>query len=66
MIVLVNGEPREMSPGMTVAAVVAAVTDVTSGIAVAVDENIVTREAWDRVQLHEKARVEILTAVQGG
>lgn len=66
MIVLVNGEPREVRQGTTLAAVVAAVSDATAGIAVAVDDDVVIREAWDRIRLHEKARIEILTARQGG
>lgn len=66
MIVVVNGEPREVRPGTTLAVVVAAVTEATSGIAVAVDEDIVSQGAWHHVRLHERARVEILNATQGG
>lgn len=64
--VYVNGEARAVAPGLDLAALVAAHTRSAGGVAVAVDEEVVPRAAWPSTQLGEGARVEILTAVQGG
>jgi sulfur carrier protein len=64
--VWINGEAREL-PAQ--AAVLDALTDLgvpASGVAVAVDGEVVPRAAWAGTRLGEGARVEVLTAVQGG
>jgi len=66
--VLLNGQPSDVSPGETVAA---ALTRLglgldQRGIAVAVDGEVVPRAAWDAFALADGARVEVLTAMQGG
>ena len=68
MIVHVNGESRELEDGATVAALVecAGAERARRGVAVAGDAEVVPRGEWDRRRLHDGARVEILTAVQGG
>lgn len=68
--VLVNGERRAVSPDTSVAELVAAVTGRTdpstlSGVAVAVDDRVVPRSQWEQ-PVHDGARVEVVTAVQGG
>jgi sulfur carrier protein len=65
---MVNGEPREVESGLTVEALVASMTPVPEGrgVAVAVDGEVVPRGAWGRTALPAGARVEIVTAVQGG
>ena len=68
MIVHVNGEARELPDGATVRAVLA-LLDVppdARGIAVALDGEVVPRGAWDATPLADGARVEVLTAIQGG
>ena len=67
MIVL-NGQPSDLSAGATVAEVLARL-DLqldARGVAVAVDGEVVPRAAWDAFALPEGARVEVLTAMQGG
>jgi sulfur carrier protein len=66
MTVTVNGRPRELAAGATVATVVASLTSATEGVAVAVNEDVVPRAAWAATALAEGDRIEILTAVQGG
>jgi sulfur carrier protein len=77
MRVLVNGEPRELSAGTTVAAVVRSLpgtqivpsvsgTPEGRGLAVAVDGEVVPRGSWSATELGDGARVEIVVAVQGG
>jgi sulfur carrier protein len=66
--VTVNGEPRQLPVGATVASVVELldVTPGARGLAVALDEEVVTRAQWARTVLHEGARVEVVAAIQGG
>jgi sulfur carrier protein len=64
--VIVNGEPREVPDGATVASVVESVTDAPSGVAVALNAEIVRRADWAATTVHEADRLEVLTAVQGG
>jgi sulfur carrier protein len=64
--VRVNGDPRTIALGTTVAELVAALTSAAKGIAVAVDEAVVPRGVWADTVLDAGNRVEVLTAVQGG
>ncbi len=67
MLIYVNGEQREVAPG-TVLSEVVGNGDATPrrGIAVAVDGSVVPRARLAETALAEGARVEIVTAVQGG
>jgi sulfur carrier protein len=66
--VQLNGEWHELDDGATVADAVQllGVEPDTRGVAVAVDREVVRRGAWGDTQLQGGARVEILTAIQGG
>ena len=69
--VIVNGTPRPLEPGTTVADVVATLlagrpAGAATGVAVAVDDQVVPRAAWAGAALAPGARVEVLTAMQGG
>jgi sulfur carrier protein len=66
MKVLVNGSTEEIAAGTTVADVVDRWARSPIGVAVAVNEAVVTRAEWSATTLAEGDRVEILTAVQGG
>jgi thiamine biosynthesis protein ThiS len=66
MRVVINGTARELPDGATVAHAVRTLTDMTTGVAVAVNDEVVTRGTWDTTPLSEADRVEVLTAVQGG
>ncbi|PFG42287.1 sulfur carrier protein [Isoptericola jiangsuensis] len=71
---LVNGAPFDLEghDAVPVADVVArllpghVVDGVPRGVAVAVDDVVVPRGAWDRTTVRAGDRVEIVTAVQGG
>jgi sulfur carrier protein len=67
MIVL-NGQASDVPAGESVAAVLRRLgLDVdVRGVAVAVDGEVVPRGAWDSFALGDDARVEVLTAMQGG
>ncbi|MBO0729887.1 MAG: sulfur carrier protein ThiS [Acidimicrobiaceae bacterium] len=62
----VNGEPRHVPPGCTLADLVDDVGCGRRGIAVAVDEEVVPRSAWEATEVGTGNRVEILRAAQGG
>ncbi|RJK97812.1 sulfur carrier protein ThiS [Vallicoccus soli] len=66
MSVLVNGAPRDVPPGATVADVVAALTTAPTGVAVARNDEVVPRGAWATTAVSDGDRLEVLTAVQGG
>jgi len=68
MNVVLNGEPRELHDGATVQAALETLDLPAAGrgVAVAVDAEVVPRGQWDKTELHEGARVEILRAIQGG
>jgi sulfur carrier protein len=66
--VTLNGEPRELPAGATVADAVQAVGAPTDGrgVAAAVDGEVVPRSTWASHALAPDDRVEVLQAVQGG
>jgi len=68
MIVTVNGEPRELSGGATLAEAVATLPGVPEGrgVAVALNGEVVPRREWGHTALADGARVEVVVAVQGG
>ncbi len=67
MRIVLNGEPRELEPGMTVgAAVDLSGAPSRTGVAVAVDGEVVPRGRWDSLTLEDGQQVEVLQAVQGG
>jgi sulfur carrier protein len=68
-VIRVNGDERELPAGGTVAALLAELGSVPvdgRGVAVAVDGEVVPRSAWSDARLSDGARIEVLTAVQGG
>ncbi len=62
----VNGLDRELADGSTVATVLALLDAPPSGVAVALDGEVVPRAAWGTTVVPDGASVEVLTAVQGG
>ncbi len=66
MIVTVNGERRQLSPGATVASLVEQLSAPARGVAVAVDGEVVPRTDWADTALPEGAHVEVVAAIQGG
>jgi sulfur carrier protein len=66
VLVKVNGEPRELPDASTVAQAVAALTAAPSGVAAAVNGDVIPRGSWAATMLHDGDQVEVVTAVQGG
>jgi sulfur carrier protein len=65
---VLNGSPRELPDGATVADAVTAsgIPALARGVAVAVDREVVPRSQWEATALADGQRVEVLEAVQGG
>ena len=66
MTLTVNGDPREVPPGATLADLVTQLVRSERGVAAAVDGEVVPRRAWPDTPLADGAVVEVVTAVQGG
>jgi sulfur carrier protein len=65
MKLTVNDEAVEVDEQTTVAALLESLGFPQKGIAVAVDWSVVPRSEW-QTALNDGARVEVVTAVQGG
>lgn len=68
MNVTVNGEPRLVDAGATVASVVEllGVAPGARGVAVALDGEVVARSCWNQTEIGDGARLEVVAAIQGG
>jgi sulfur carrier protein len=67
-VISVNGQQSDVRAGEPVVAVLAQLQLPADarGVAVAVDGEVVPRAQWPSFALSEHARVEVLTAMQGG
>jgi sulfur carrier protein len=67
-VIVVNGEHSDVGAGESIAVVLARldVARDARGIAVAVDGEVIPRALWESFELPDDARVEVLTAMQGG
>jgi sulfur carrier protein len=61
-----NGESHELPDGATIAQAVAELTAATSGVAAAVNGEVVPRGSWAVTPLRDGDQIEVVTAVQGG
>lgn len=68
MKINVNGEETTVRPNLNVHDLLIALelNPTQSGIAVAVDREVIPKTAWQATELHENSEVEIIRAVQGG
>jgi sulfur carrier protein len=66
MRLVVNGEPRTVPHGSTVGGLTDSLGAARSGVAVALNGEVVARSAWSATPLHDGDRVEVLGAMQGG
>jgi sulfur carrier protein len=67
-VIVLNGQTTELPAGETLSAVLGSLglTVASPGVAIAVDREVVPRAAWETFALADGARVEVLTAMQGG
>ena len=64
--VKLNGEPRDLPDGSTIAQAIAELTAAPSGVAAAINGDVVPRGSWALTVLRDGDQVEVVTAVQGG
>ncbi|HEY3562402.1 MAG TPA: sulfur carrier protein ThiS [Kribbella sp.] len=64
--VWVNGTAVDVPAGRSVAELISEYSDRSTGIAVAVNQNVLTRDEWARTSIKAGDRVEIVSATQGG
>jgi sulfur carrier protein len=67
-VICLNGQEYDLPAGETVVGALArlGLSVDARGVAVAVDGEVVPRAAWETFALSTDARVEVLTAMQGG
>lgn len=67
-MIFLNGQGSDLRIGETVVGALArlGLSVDARGVAVAVDGEVVPRAAWETFALSDDARVEVLTAMQGG
>jgi sulfur carrier protein len=66
MDVVINGRPHRAAGSLSLAEAVALLTDAQTGVAAAVNGDVVRRSVWEATPLSDGDEVEVLTAVQGG
>ncbi len=66
MDLVINGTPRQVPDGMSLERAVSLITQAATGIAVAVNGEVVRRASWPSTALAAGDEIEVLTAVQGG
>ncbi|HJO02910.1 MAG TPA: sulfur carrier protein ThiS [Acidobacteriota bacterium] len=62
----VNGAEREVSPGMSVGALVSEVTADAKAVAVAINRAVLPRKEWSEVRVKEGDDIEIIAPFHGG
>ncbi len=66
MQIVINGRPHEATAAISLAQAVALLTTADSGVAAALNGEVVRRSAWGSTRLADGDQVEVVTAVQGG
>ena len=68
MNIKVNGETKEVSPGLTLHQLLVDLDIDPSrpGIAVAIDQEVIPRTQWEETEIQQESEIEIIRAAQGG
>jgi sulfur carrier protein len=66
MQIMINGQDHDCSGAMSLAQAVELLTNTSTGVAAALNGEVVRRAAWETTPLADGDLVEVLTAVQGG
>lgn len=64
--IVVNGEARTVSPGLTVASLLRELDLDPARVAVELNRKIVRKTAWDETPVEDGAKLEIVQFVGGG
>ncbi|HEV2885593.1 MAG TPA: sulfur carrier protein ThiS [Jatrophihabitans sp.] len=66
MRITVNGQSREAADELSLVELVGQISDRSTGIAVAVNSEVVPRGSWAATAIRPGDRIDVVTAVQGG
>ncbi len=68
MQILINGEDKKVQPNLNITELIKQLNmnPLKSGIAVAVDREVIPKSKWETFILEDGSVVEIIRAVQGG
>ncbi len=68
LTVFINGESERTRAGATLATLLQqrGISEATPGVAVALGDHVIRRADWATTAIPDGARIEIVTAVQGG
>ena len=68
MNIKVNGETKEVSPGLTLHQLLLdlEIDPSRPGIAVAIDQEVIPRTQWAEMEIQPASEIEIIRAAQGG
>lgn len=66
MEIVINGTAHQVPEGTSLDRAVVLISGSATGIAVAVNGDLVRRVSWPQVKLAPGDQIEVLTAVQGG
>jgi sulfur carrier protein len=66
MQITVNGELQQAPDGLALTELVRRISDRPTGIAVALNSEVVPRGSWEETSLRAGDRIDVVTAVQGG
>ena len=66
MTINVNNQPQSVSEHITLKEVVAQLNIVSTGIAIAINNEIISKDSWSTTNLNEQDQVIIIKATQGG
>jgi len=64
--VVINGTPHQVRDEMSLAQAVSLLTRSATGVAAAINGEVVRRAAWESTRLAAGDHIEVITAVQGG
>ena len=68
MNIKVNGETKEVSPGLTLHQLLLdlEIDPSRPGIAVAINQEVIHRTQWEETEIRPDSEIEIIRAAQGG
>ena len=68
MNIKVNGEPKDVSPGLSLHQLLLdlEIDPSRPGIAVAINQEVVLRTQWGETEIQPESEIEIIRAAQGG
>jgi sulfur carrier protein len=66
MEIIINGQSQPVAEELSLAGAVSLVTVAGSGVAAALNGDVIRRTAWESTRLAPGDQVEVVTAVQGG